>query len=335
MKLETKLGQALKSSFHQMVHGYLKWLLLFFTCLYFATGIYNIERDAVGVLTRFGAVIEQRIQPGLHYKLPWPIDKIHKIQLKQVKTLVISDFSLKYATDESGRAFKFHKATNLEPYCITGDNNIVSCTLILKYTISDPVTFLFKNRQGKAFVHRAAASAVVHQLARRNVDDVLTTGKKALEFQLTREINAKIEALKTGIAISFLEIKEISPPTKVQDEFDKLINAKVHKKKIINQAQGYRNRVVPEARMTADKIVQEAMAYKQEKILRAQGESQNFISRLKGYRQNPSINRRKIYLEFIKVLYPGLKQIRVVDAGKDRDGSMIPFAVNSLEPHIK
>ncbi len=315
MIYSNRLGEALSVSLRQMVHGYLKWLLLFFSALYLATGIYNIERDAVGVLTRFGAVIDPRIPPGLHYKLPWPMDTVHKIPLKQVKTLTINDFTLKYATDESGRAFKFHKATQLEPYCITGDNNIVSCTLILKYTISDPVAYLFKNRQSEAFVHRASASAVVHQLADLNIDDILTTGKKNLEFQLKREINTQIESLNTGIAISFLEIKEINPPSKVQDEFDKLINAKVHKKKIINQAQGYRNRIVPEARMQADKIVQEAAAYKREKVLRAEGEAAGFLSRLEGYRQNPSINRKKIYLEFIKTLYPSLKEIRVVGAG--------------------
>ncbi len=211
------------------------------------------------------------------------------------------------------------------PYCITGDNNIVSCTLTLKYTISDPVSYLFKNRQSQAFVHRAAASCVVHQLAQLNVDDVLTTGKKAIEFQLKQAINKKIEALKTGITISFLEIEEISPPSKVQDAFNKLINAKVQKKKMINQAQGYRNRTFPEARMLADKIIQEATAYKKEKMLHAEGEAASFLDRLAGYQTNPVVNRRKIYLDFIKTLYPALKEIRVVDSAEGKTSTIIPI----------
>ena len=321
---KSKLAQAFFVSCHQLVHVYLKWLFIFFCGLYMASGVYNIERNAVGVQTRFGAVIEPRVPPGLHYKLPWPIDRIRKIPLRQVKTLTVNDFALKYTADESGRAFKFQKATHLDPYCISGDNNIVSCTLIIKYTISDPVAYLFSNKQSEAFVGRAAASSVVHQLAQLQVDDILTSGKKSLEFHIKQELNEEMEALNTGVTISFLEIKEISPPSKVQDEFNKVINAKVHKKKIINQAQGYHNRIVPQARMKADKIVQEATAYKNEKVLRAEGKSARFLSRLAGYRQQPSTNRKKIYLDFIKTLYPSLAEIRVVGAksGKVQPGEL-------------
>ncbi len=325
MNPKSNLGNAFAVSYRQLVHVYMKWLSVFFAAFYMLSGVYNIERDAVGVLTRFGAVIEASVPPGLHYKLPWPIDRIHKIPLKQVQTLTIKDFALKYATDESGRAFKFHRATQLDPYCITGDNNIVSCTLILKYTINDPVAYLFRNKQSEAFIERAAASAVVHQLARLKVDDILTSGKKALEFHIKHEINKAVASVNAGIAISFLEIKEISPPSKVQGEFDKVINAKVHKKKIINQAQGYRNRIVPRARMEADKIMQEAMAYKRENVLRAEGETARFLSRLEGYRQNPATTRKKIFLEFIRELYPSLDEIRVVDAEDNRTDVVIPM----------
>jgi membrane protease subunit HflK len=129
---------------------------------------------------------------------------------------------------------------------------------------------------------------------------------------------AALERYETGLRVSFLEIKEIKPPKKVQDAFDRVINAEVDKKKVLNQAQGYLNRIVPEARTAADRIIQEASAYKREKILTAEGEAARFLSRLEGFKENPDAHREKIYLEFVRSIYPKMKEIRVV---KSRNGT--------------
>jgi regulator of protease activity HflC (stomatin/prohibitin superfamily) len=102
----------------------------------------------------------------------------------------------------------------------------------------------------------------------------------------------------------------------VQEDFDRLINEEVQKKNALNQAQGYLNRIVPKARSDADSIIQEAKAYKQEKILTAEGETARFLSRLKGNKENPEAHKQKLCLEFIKNIYPRLKDIRAVDASQ-------------------
>jgi membrane protease subunit HflK len=276
--------------------------------------VFKIERDAIGVLTRFGKVVEPRVAPGLHYKLPWPIDRIDTVPVKQVKTLVIHDFGSKYILKEGGASYTFYKNTNLEPYCITGDNNIVAITLVIKYTIDDPVAYLYGMKQPVFFMERCAAGLIVHHLAHLYIDEVLTYGKKQLEFNLQKALIEELDRYKTGMRVSFLEIKEIKPPKKVQDTFDRVINAEVNKKKALHQAQGYLNRIVPQARTEADKILQEAKAYKREKILTAEGECSRFLSRLKGFNENPHAHREKLYLEFVKATFPRLKEIRVVDA---------------------
>jgi membrane protease subunit HflK len=146
------------------------------------------------------------------------------------------------------------------------------------------------------------------------IDQVLTFGKKQLEFDLHKALVARLEEFNTGLRLSALEIREITPPDKVQQFFDKVINAEVEKKKKLNEAQGYYNRVVPAARSEADRIVQEARAYKSEKILDAEGEMSRFLARYEAYTENPKAHREKIYLEFISNIYPTLGEIRVVDS---------------------
>lgn len=312
--------QAFHKALHQLLWVYSRWLLLIAIMAYALTGIYKIERDAVGVLSRFGRVIQPNILPGLHYKLPWPIDLVESVPVKQIKTMVIRDFGSSFTLKkEGGISYEFYKETNLEPYCITGDNNIVAITLVIKYTIVDPVKYLFGMNRPEIFIERSAANLIIRQLAHLPIDDVLTHGKKQLEFNLQNLLIEELERYDTGIRVSFLEIKEISPPTKVQDDFDRVINAEVEKKRALHQAQGFLNRIVPEARSEADKYIQEATAYREEKILTAEGEASRFLSRLKGFKKDPKAQQEKIYLEFVKKVYPMLKEIRVVD-GRGENG---------------
>lgn len=319
------ISAAWKKAIHQLFFNYFKWLVLIALIVYMLSGIFKIDRDSIGVLTRFGQVVDSNVLPGLHYKFPWPIDRIETVPVKQVKTIKIQDFGSKFTLVEGGESYKFYNDTNLEPYCVTGDNNIVAITLVIKYTIDNPVDYLFGTKRPEAFIERSAANLIVHQMAHLHIDEVLTTGKKQLEFNLQNLLIEELEKRKTGVRISFLEIKEISPPDKVQEDFDRVINAEVEKKQMLNEAQGYLNRVVPEARTEADTIIQDAEAYKREKTLLAEGEASRFLSRLKGFNQNPEAHREKIYLEFIKTVFPKLNEIRVVDAKKGGGSYVVPL----------
>lgn len=320
------ITRGLSVALHQLVWVYSKWLLLVACIIYTFSGVYKIEGNSVGVLTRFGKVVDPRVPPGLHYKLPYPVDTVHIVPIKQIKTLEISDFNTRFRQSNGGIAYAFHKSTSLEPYCLTGDNNLIAITLVLKYTIGEPVHYLFGMKQPEYFMERCAADLVVHKLAKMKIDEALTFGKKQLELEIQSSLVAKLEEYKTGIHLSFLEIKEITPPTKVQKEFDKVINAEVEKKKTHNQAQGYYNRVVPEARSEANEVIQKARAYKNEKISQAEGESSRFLARFEGYNSNKEALREKIYLDFMQEIYPKLGEVRVINSTKEQSPTFIPLS---------
>ena len=318
------VSRGLTEAVRQLFQVYSKYLLVFALIVYGLSGFYKIKEDAVGVHTRFGRIVEAKVLPGLHYRWPWPIDKVDAVSVREVKTLVIDDFSSRFKDPEGGTSHAFFKRTNVAPYCITGDNNIVAVTLVIKYTIDDPVKYIYGMKRPDYFMERCTADLIVHHLASQEIDEVLTFGKKQLEFDLQKALCKTLEQFNTGIDVTFLEIKEIIPPDTVQQDFDKVINAEVAKKKSLNQAQGYRNRVVPSARTEANKKVQAALTYKTDKILSAEGETSRFASRYQAYLENPEVNQHKIYLEFVKSLYPKIGEIRVVDSKQQNRQLILP-----------
>ncbi|MEE4136927.1 MAG: SPFH domain-containing protein, partial [Desulforhopalus sp.] len=187
------IGRFLGRALHHLVWVYSKWLLIVALIAYALSGIYKIERDSVGVLTRFGKVVDASIPPGLHYKLPWPVDRVQPVVIREVKTLIINDFGSRFRLKEGGAAYSFYNYTDLEPYCLTGDNNIVAITLVIKYTIDDAVKYLYAMKNPEYYIERSVAELIVHRLAALQIDEVLTRGKKQLEFDLQNALIADLE----------------------------------------------------------------------------------------------------------------------------------------------
>lgn len=318
------IAQGITEAFRLLIRVYFKYLLIFGFVVYGLSGFYEVKGDSVGVQTRFGKIVNAKVLPGLHYRWPWPIDNVVTVSVREVKTLVIDDFSSKFKDAQGGASNIFYRKTGIEPYCITGDNNIVAITLVIKYTIDDPVKYIYGMKQPGFFMERCAADLIVHHLASQEIDEVLTLGKKQLEFELKKALSKELDKFNTGICLTFFEIKEIAPPPKVQEDFDKVINAEVAKKKSLNEAQGYLNRVVPAARTEANKTIQAAAAYKSEKIFAAQGETARFASRYKAYLESPGANQERIYLEFVRSVFPKMGQIRVVNNRKQAKEIVVP-----------
>ena len=284
--------------------------------VYLVTGFYSVEQDRIAMLQRFGKVIDAKVQPGMHWALPWPVHKVDKVAVKQTKTIVIDDFGKEFAEDSAAGAFK--EATGLWPYCITGDNNIVNIVLVIKYTITDPMSYRFKVTDAEKLLRAAAATTTIHALAGLSVDEILTYGKDWISNEIKLKLQRRLNDLDAGVSISFIELRDVSPPQRVQSAFDDVINAKVEKRKMLNEAESWSNQAVAEARGEAEKAVQDAHAYQREKIDHAQGDASRFLSQLAEFNKAKDVSRRRMYLEFIRSVYPKIKQIVVVDTQGDK-----------------
>ncbi len=301
----------LNEAVNRLMVFYFKWIVVAAVTLYIFSGVYSVDRNETAIVQRFGKIIQSNIQPGSHYALPWPVDKTVKTKVRQIKTVVIDDFDAN-SKAQGSRGAEYVRSTSLEPYCISGDNNIINVVILLKYNIVDPVNFIFRCSAGEKLMQSLAASIVMKKMAELSVNEILTYGKKKIESSVKVDLQKALDEFDTGIGLSFVEIKKITPPLDIQTEFDDVVNAKLKKKNAIHTAEAHYNSVIPKARATANRLIQEAVSYKQTQILKAEGEVSRFLARLSEYKKSKKISKRQIHLDFIEEVFPKLKDVRII-----------------------
>jgi membrane protease subunit HflK len=306
----------LKETTSSLIRYFLLVIVAGLSAVYLLSGFYKISESELGVVQRFGKVIDGKVEPGGHYRLPWPIDTVTKVPVKTTHTIEIKDFSLVAGDTKEN---EFRKATGLSSYCITGDNNIVFIDFLVRYNIIDPVKYLFHIKSNEEYLRQIACSSVINSLAGKTVDDILTVGKKSVEVYLKKAIQENLDLLNSGLGISAIEIKEVSPYKEVRTFFERVINAQIQQRELINNAESYRNENIPKTKGTVMQIEEEALGYKYEVVSRAQGEVDRFKKQLNEYSKAKNITKQRMYLDFIQQKFPALKKIILVDkSGEER-----------------
>jgi membrane protease subunit HflK len=286
------------------------WIAAALVVLELASGLYVIEPSQVGVVLRFGRVVDQSVPPGIHYALPWPIDRVRRVPVRTVMRLEVDDFR-----ETSELAMTFGALTGLSAYLLTGDNNIVTLSCVLQYSVRDPAAYLFSLADSRPALRSLACSTLLHAVAARPVDEILTTAKASIQLEVKRELQARLDALSSGLDITFVELKEVRPPGRVQQNFDDVINA------LSDQ-----NERIPRAKGEADRRIRDAEAYSRRIVARAEGDAGRFLSRLVEHRKDPALNRRRLYLELMDELAPAIDRIVVVGR---RDGRPVARIVTA------
>ena len=292
------------------------WIAAGLLILYLASGIYSVESSEVGVSLRFGRVADAAVPPGIHYALPWPIDRVVRVPVRNVRRLSVDDF-------HGGSAFasNFRSMTGLSSYLITGDNNIVSVSCVMQYSIHDPAKYLFSLTGSERTLRNLAANTLTHTLAALGIDGILTTGKAGIQLSVKQGLQRRLDELDSGLAVSFVELQDVRPPDQVQAQFNDVINAKIDKDKMINNAISYRNERVPKANAEADRLLRQAEAYRQRVVARAEGDSQRFLARVAEYSRAPAVTRRRLHHELLEEVLPRLERTTVV--GRDDSGPLV------------
>ena len=297
------------------------YILIVLVLLYTASGIYSIPQTQAGIHQRFGRVINPNIKPGMHYALPWPIDKIDKVSAKIVQRILIDDFSSNL--EEGSTPYVFHKMTGLTPNCISGDNNIVNIICAIQYSVANPVDYLFRIKDNERLLRDIVCNSIIKCLATLQVDEILTYGKRKIENMLKTHAQEKLDNLSCGLIISFVELRDVSPPCMVQRAFDDVINAKIDRRKIVSQAESRRTEQVLEAKATATKVIEKAKTYKVEKISAAHGETQRFGKQLEAYQEMKKVAKKQLYFEFVKQVFPGIEKVYIVDKEGNKNPAKI------------
>lgn len=270
--------------------GVVSLVLLVF---WMASGFYTVAPAERGVVLRFGAY-QRLTQPGLNWHLPTPIERVIPVNVDQ-----ISSFP--------------HKATML-----TRDENIVDVELTVQSRIQDAEDYLFQDQAPERTMRDTTETVVREVIGKSDLDFVLTEGRAIIADEIKQNVQELITNYHTGLQITSINMQPAKPPEAVKSAFDDAIKAREDKERLENQAEAYRNSVVPKARGEAARILADANAYKDKVIAEAEGESQRFSSVLAEYAKAPEVTRERLYIDTVEqVLGQSSKVLVDVEGGNN------------------
>ena len=271
--------------------------------LWLFTGVYMVGPDEVGVVRTFGEYTRVT-QSGLNYHFPYPIEQVNTPAVTEVKRIEIG-----FRTLNNGQ----YRTVEKESLMLTGDENIVDAEMIVQYKIKDPVAYLFKIVEPELTVREAAEASLRTVVGRNKIDETLTTGKFQIQEGTKTQLQLILDKYESGIHVVAVQLQDVSPPKEVIGAFKDVASAKEDKNRMVNQAEGYRNDIIPKARGEAEAMIRDAEGFRESRIKRSEGDAAKFTTILKEYRKAKSITQKRLYLETMERVLPGIEKIIVPD----------------------
>ena len=278
-------------------------LLVAALALWLFTGVYMVGPDEVGVVRTFGEYTRVA-QSGLNYHFPYPIEQVNTPAVTEVKRIEIG-----FRTLRNGQ----YRTVEKESLMLTGDENIVDAEMIVQYKIKDPEAYLFKIVEPELTVREAAEASLRTVVGRNKIDETLTTGKFQIQEGTKTQLQLILDKYESGIHVVAVQLQDVSPPKEVIGAFKDVASAKEDKNRMVNQAEGYRNDIIPKARGEAEAMIRDAEGFRESRIKRSEGDAVKFTTILKEYRKAKSITQKRLYLETMERVLPGIEKIIIPD----------------------
>lgn len=274
--------------------------------LWLVSGIYIVSPAEQGVVRRFGKMV-RITSSGLRYRLPWPIEKVDTPRVTEVKRIEIGFRSI----DPGPPArYRFIPAESL---MLTGDENIIDCQIIVQYKIKDPADYLFNVKDIKGTLRDASEVALRQVIGNSDIDAALTIGKLRIQQEIRELLQRIMDGYESGILITEVKLQTVRPPKEVEAAFKDVVSAKEDREKLIYEAKGYQEDIIPKTKGRAAEILREAEAYREERIKRAQGDAGKFLAILKEYEKAKDVTRERLYLETMEEILPNVKKV-IIDS---------------------
>ena len=276
--------------------------------LWIVTSVYLVAPEQQAVVTRFGKVVEPRVMPGIHLSLPWPIDQVTKLKVQQLQRLVVGG---DIPDSVLGRT------QPLQSQWITGDQNIINMRVVVQYSVSVPSDYLFQSQDVARAVGAAVESEMARRIATRDVDAVLTTEKAAIQEEVRAASQKRLNDSRSGVLLSTINIESVTPPPEAADSFRDVASARADAVRIVNQAEGYANDVIPKARGEARQLIEQSEAYKEKSINTAGGDAARFTQLEAEYAKAAQVTGDRLYTEAMEQSLPRIKKMIV-----DKNGNL-------------
>lgn len=269
---------------------------------------YLIDEQQRGVVLRFGEHVDT-LEPGLRIRLPRPIETVEKVNIGQVRSIT-------------------HKALML-----TQDENIVDVEVAVQWRINDPTQYLFNVYAPAATLRQVTESVIREVIGKSKLDFVLTEGRSQIAetiktiIQQTLDDDKLTDDYESGIYISAVETQPAKPPDEVKAAFDDAIKAREDEQRVVNDAEAYRNDIIPKARGAAARLREEATAYQARVIAKSEGEASRFEALLTEYQRAPEVTRERLYLDAIESVLTNTSKVLI---NGDSSNSLMYLPIDKL-----
>jgi len=294
--------------------GLLAVVLVIFGFWLVLGGVYIVNYNEQGVVMRFGKFVALT-SPGIHYHLPWPIERAYTPDVQTVNQISIG---FKPSADSSDTTQQTEDIDD-ESLMLTGDENIVDVNFTVNWKISDAVAYLFNvaNPNDMSDTIKAVAESSMREIVgQREFDQILTSQREEIQVAVQELMQKTLDEYGAGVFVMGVKMQKVEPPPDVRSAYIDVQRALADQEKKRNEGEAYANRIIPVARGQAAQIVQDAQAYRQQVIANAQGEAKRFLSVLAEYRKSPDVTRRRMYIETMTNVLGPMNKVIVDDSAK-------------------
>lgn len=305
----------------------ISWIIAAVALLWLATGFYQVQPNEQGVVLRFGKYADTT-DAGLHYHLPYPIEEVVKVNITQERSINLG-VAEAYTTanrvairnGQTGNADPLKSFT--ESHMLTGDENIVDVNLTVVWRIKNAKNYLFSMQDPDNTVRVAAQSVLREIVGQSEMQAIITGDRGKVEDETKAELQKVMDEFGSGIEIVRVKLQKADPPKQVVDAFNEVQRAKADMERFKNEAEAYRNEILPKARGEASQLLQNAQAYKEAVVNKAQGEAERFNSVYNAYKEGKNVTARRMYLETMENVLEKSQKI-ILDQGKAGNG-VVPY----------
>jgi len=306
--------EGVRRSVARTVAGGLLWLLLLAVVAgwsYF--GFYQLEPGQAAVILRLGRHVETVQREGLHWNLPPPFVTREVVPVSEVAS---EEFGVHGAEGESAEAQRVAEASMQ-----TGDNNIVRVSFAVQYQIKDAHQWLYRVQEPREVLRDASQAAMREVVGRMTIDGVLSERRGEVKLEATETLQDILDAYDSGILVQDVQLQEVQPPPEVRDAFDDVIAAAQDASRAVNEAEGFRNEVIPNARGEAAELRAQAEGYREATIADATGAAARFGAVVEEYRKAPEVTEKRLYLETMEAILPEVQKV-IIEPGT---ASVLPY----------
>lgn len=301
-----------------MLQGFFKgrgiWIaVVIVIALYLLSGFYVVQPGEKGVVLLFGKV-SSITGPGLRYRLPRPFMEAITVDVATVRRAEIG-----FRSDPTRT-----RAVPQEALMLTGDENIVDVQLIVQYVVNDPIKFLFGAQSPETALKASAEVALRGVVGENTIDYTMTSGRMEVQKKVELYLQRLLDNYNTGLLVVQARLLAVDPPGQVQEAFHDVVRAWEDRERLIKEADGYREDVIPKARGMAQQEIREAEAYKAQRVIRAKGDAARFDQLRKEYVKAPEVTRQRLYLESVERFLPKTRKF-IMEGGESRVLPLLPL----------